>query len=281
MKKAGLSHPKTLDLAARLGITRRDAIGLLELFWAYTADYAPQGDVGRWNDGAIAGACEWTGTPSDLTDGLVGARFVDRCSTHRLVVHDWKEHAPRWVHLALGKRKIGFVVATIEPSIEATTEPSIEPTVDRSIEPSIEPRPSPSLTSPSLPSPSLPSVSESSTPLVAPKPATGAHYPPGFLRAWGIYPHYQSRRRKAEAFDRWRRLRLESKADAVCAWIEALAAMPEWTRDGGDRVPGMHVWLPKVDFDEPPPAPADAPYLSDKGQRNVATLKRWAERRKP
>ena len=61
MLREGLRHPKTLDLMARLGINRREAIGLLDLLFDWCIDYAARGDIGKWNNGVIAGAVDWNG----------------------------------------------------------------------------------------------------------------------------------------------------------------------------------------------------------------------------
>lgn len=48
MKLDGLDHPKTLDFAARLDISLPQAIGHLELLWAFVAQKTPHGNVGKW-----------------------------------------------------------------------------------------------------------------------------------------------------------------------------------------------------------------------------------------
>lgn len=55
----------------------------------------------------------------------------------------------------------------------------------------------------------------------------------------------------------WASLGLESLADRVLAWINAVKASGEWSKDGGRYVNGMQVWLKKPDFaDDPPRASA-------------------------
>ena len=54
MKKAALSHPKTHDLADRLEVTRPTVLGHLELLFDFTAEHAPQGNIGKWTNGSIA-----------------------------------------------------------------------------------------------------------------------------------------------------------------------------------------------------------------------------------
>lgn len=110
MKLDALDHPKTLDLAARLGIELPTAIGHLELLWAFTGKKAPQGDVGKWPDGAIARACYWMGRPEAFLLALHESGFIDANPLHRFTIHDWPEHAPRWVKSKLKTLGLSFVV---------------------------------------------------------------------------------------------------------------------------------------------------------------------------
>lgn len=79
-------------------------VGHLELLWHFTAKQAPAGDVGRWADDEIAEACDWDGDPAAFVDALVAARWLDPCPTHRLIVHDWHEHADDALRKAMRRR---------------------------------------------------------------------------------------------------------------------------------------------------------------------------------
>src|ERR1039458_5369832 len=93
MKRGGPRHPKTCDLAERLGIRRAHAVGHLELLFHFAAEFAPEGDVGRFSDKRIAAALDWGGAPGKLVSALVDSGWLDPHPTARLVVHDWGEHA--------------------------------------------------------------------------------------------------------------------------------------------------------------------------------------------
>ena len=84
------------------------AVGLLELLWHFTAKYSPQGDVGKWDDQAIAEQLYWEGDPSTLIGALVACGWVDEDERHRLIVHDWSEHADEAVHFRLAKSRLRF-----------------------------------------------------------------------------------------------------------------------------------------------------------------------------
>lgn len=124
MKREALRHPKMLDLSARLGIPLEHAIGIMQVLFNWVADMAPQGDVGKWPDGSIAVACGWSGDPQSFVNSLVDAKWLDRDSKHRLLVHDWSEHCERWVKAKLEKTKQRFAERTVEHSTVATVEPS-------------------------------------------------------------------------------------------------------------------------------------------------------------
>lgn len=128
MKLDALDHPKTLDLAARLSVELPTAIGHLELLWAFTGKKAPQGDIGKWPDGAIARACYWMGRPEIFILALIESGFLEADPDHRLTVHDWHDHATGWVRAKLKKLGLAFV-RTREPSSEPSSEGSSEPSI--------------------------------------------------------------------------------------------------------------------------------------------------------
>lgn len=106
MKLDALDHPKTLDFASRLEVELPTAIGHLELLWAFTGKKSPQGNVGKWPDGAISMACCWRGAPAKFVSALVDAGFLDASAEHRYLIHDWADHQPNWVRAKLAKLKL-------------------------------------------------------------------------------------------------------------------------------------------------------------------------------
>ncbi len=103
-------HPKTVALIRALGLSKPHVVGLLELLWHFTARYAPEGDIGRWPDAAIEGGCSWEGESGALIAALLACGWLDDSKTHRLVVHDWHQHADRYVKRRLaahGRAPVG------------------------------------------------------------------------------------------------------------------------------------------------------------------------------
>lgn len=104
MKRGTIDHPKAMDLGDRLVAPVYVVVGVLECLWHRTAQYAPEGDIGRWPDVAIARQIGWDAGDADrLIAALVGSCWLDASETHRLVVHDWPEHCDDAVHMALAR----------------------------------------------------------------------------------------------------------------------------------------------------------------------------------
>lgn len=134
MKRGGPTHPKIAELATILNIDRAWAVGIVEMLWHFTAQFAPQGDIGKYSDKKIADFIGWKkhsgsrGVTSELwlSSALVRSGLVDCCDCHRLVVHDWAEHADQSVIRKLTRQKLAFV-HPITSRRQAVPEPEPEP----------------------------------------------------------------------------------------------------------------------------------------------------------
>lgn len=133
MKRETLRHPKTLDLAARLGLDRPAALGTLMLLWDFAAEYAIQGDIGKWPNAVISSACDYRADPDSFVEALIHAKWLDINTTHRLIVHDWPDHCERWVKLKMGKLRIQFLecYGSIGGATDDSVDGSIEATLSR------------------------------------------------------------------------------------------------------------------------------------------------------
>jgi len=103
MKRGTPDHPKTRRLARRLGIHLAQAVGHLEMLWHWTTKFSPRGDAGRHQDADIEEGCGWPGEPGALVAALTAERWLDEDDEHRLLVHDWPEHADTGVHRQLAR----------------------------------------------------------------------------------------------------------------------------------------------------------------------------------
>lgn len=167
MKLDALEHPKLFQLIERLNVKRTTAIGHLELLWAFTAKHAPQGDIGKWPDGAIARACDWDGGAEVFILALIDAGFVDADDEHRLIIHDWRDHAQGWVRAKLKKLQLDFV-GTSEGTSERSSEGTSDGSDDDTSEPSSRAR---------VPSLAKPSQAKSKKPPTPLQGANGARAP--------------------------------------------------------------------------------------------------------
>lgn len=109
MKRGGPTHPKMTDLAARLGIDRCHAVGIVESLWHFAAQYAKRGDVGKHTNASIAISIGFAGDADALVGALVGAGWLDECECHRLRVHDWADHADQGVSRSSEVVRSGFL----------------------------------------------------------------------------------------------------------------------------------------------------------------------------
>ena len=125
MLDGAFTSPKIRRLAVVLGIPWPHALGLAGLLWRFTAKHAPTGEIGRHDDEEIAAALEWPGEAEDLVAALVRCRLLDPTeSAARLLVHDWPEHAPRYVSATLKRQKLRFAAEYRRPTTVPTTVPT-------------------------------------------------------------------------------------------------------------------------------------------------------------
>ncbi len=99
------------------------AVGLLERLWQFTMANAFRGDVGRYADDEIAEGVGWHGDATDLIAALKACGWLDESDAHRLVVHDWHEHAPKHVK-ANAARAGGFLSERKEPPLRSLPQGS-------------------------------------------------------------------------------------------------------------------------------------------------------------
>jgi hypothetical protein len=97
MKRGTAYHKKTIRLAEELKIPLPYAVGLLSMLWEFTADRRPEGDIGSIPDLKISEAVYWPKKASVLINALCNTGWLDRHPEHRMIVHDWPDHAEHFV----------------------------------------------------------------------------------------------------------------------------------------------------------------------------------------
>jgi hypothetical protein len=88
-----LTHWKTRLLAQSLGMMPCQALGVLEALWHTTAELAPAGNIGRLPNHAIAMEMFFFADADQLIAALIESGHLEEHQEHRLIVHDWIQHA--------------------------------------------------------------------------------------------------------------------------------------------------------------------------------------------
>lgn len=96
-------HPKFAHLKALLDQPKGATLGWLEAIWHFAGRFTPQGNVGKYSDQAIEAWVEWNGVPGALISALAESKWLDKDQEHRLIAHDWHEHADVMVHTTLAR----------------------------------------------------------------------------------------------------------------------------------------------------------------------------------
>lgn len=90
------NHRKVKRVARELGLTMRDARGLLVTLWLEVLDQAPDGILEGWEDDDIANAAEWTEDPRQLVAALEKAQLIhwdlDGPDLPVPIINDWSEY---------------------------------------------------------------------------------------------------------------------------------------------------------------------------------------------
>lgn len=104
-------------LCALLNIYEPSAYGHLQLLWWWAETACPRGDVGRYSDQEIATAAQWIRRADLFVQALTEAEWLHPDTRHRLILHDWPEHAPRHVRAMLKRQKTSFLSCYGRPEI--------------------------------------------------------------------------------------------------------------------------------------------------------------------
>lgn len=139
MKRGTPRHPKVADLCQRLNLELYEAVGILEMLWHFTAEYAPQGDIGKFDDRWIEASIGWKSVgrrrPGMLIQALIDTHWVDINLQSRLIVHDWGVHCDSIVKKHLSRLNLPFLsyqsvrdkLTDFRETLEALPYPSPSP----------------------------------------------------------------------------------------------------------------------------------------------------------
>lgn len=250
-------HPKIIALAESLDVSRVTIVGHLTRLWLWCSVYRPNGRTEGLTDRVLAEAAAWTGDANQFRSCMAAARLLER-GRH-------------------GEQLRGWTLRNGYQNREAVRKPKRTPSNHARITRDTSTNHAPT----DVPIRTV--QTEKKEPPYPRRARRACVYEPGFLRAWGTYPHFGQRSRKGKAAGVWKRDNLEPQAEAVVAWIEAGKRTDDWTRDSGRFVPAMEAWLNGRDFTDPPTAPKptkpDARSAFDETPNRLLTDAEKAERR--
>jgi hypothetical protein len=109
MKREATNNTKMRKLCRYLKIPLYQAVGILELLWHQTAKETPQGDIGKKSNEDIALFMEYLEDENTLINALIHSGWLEVSRTHRLIVHDWHEHADKHVKERLRRLELPFL----------------------------------------------------------------------------------------------------------------------------------------------------------------------------
>ncbi|HUA82651.1 MAG TPA: hypothetical protein VMB85_02255 [Bryobacteraceae bacterium] len=265
------------------------AVGYLELLWHFTAEFAPRGDIGKFDDDRIEAAMDWHGKRGRLISALIDSKWMDPHSECRLYVHDWSEHADEAVRKRLSRSGQEFV--RVAPKVtghrrdtgsKAADSGGFCPDMSRPPEPEPEPEPEPNTTPSAAETAAACDVAAETFDLpdderaAAWKKANGTATPKTSLlnpeteaaleniarrirdrhpavRRCGIAEAKKQLRAIIRRAARGERIELLDRIDRNHA---AWCASSEWQKDGGTYAKGLANWLaPTMErWNEPPPS---------------------------
>jgi hypothetical protein len=89
-------HPKTRRAARQLQTSVPALIGHLHLLWHWCLDFAPHGDLARYDAEQIAEAALWEGDAAQFVQAMTDCGFLD-VADNAFTVHDWSEYSGRLI----------------------------------------------------------------------------------------------------------------------------------------------------------------------------------------
>jgi len=138
-------HPKTHALMGEMGWDLDTTVGKLMRFWWWCLDFAPNGDLRKYNDAQLGGSVGLSPAESSkFVRVMVESCWIDR-GNGVFRVHDWTQYAGRYLQESKFKRMPGKWKETVEmyeiqcprtvrglsedcPSYQPTNQPTHQPT---------------------------------------------------------------------------------------------------------------------------------------------------------
>ncbi len=263
-------HYKTKRLARELKVTVAAAVGHLHFLWWWAIDFAPDGDLSKFDDHEIADAIGYEGKDhSKAKTALIAAGFLDNTNEGTVTIHDWQEYAGRT--LAQRKktkasnrdRQKRYRDRKSASKAEAQTRDNAKDEVTVTPEHAVSdqtvtryaPSPVTSCNAPTEHNSTEQNITEQYSTeqdgLTPPLPPAGGGKGEGveldlqerqFEEFWGIYPKKQG---KGAALKRWKRIKPDKALfEQIMSSVRAnISRNEQWRRDGGQYIPNPETWL--------------------------------------
>ena len=261
-------HYKTKRLARELKVTVAAAIGHLHCLWWWAIDFAPDGDLSKFDDYEIADAIGYEGKdPAKAKAALIFAGFLDNKNDGTITIHDWYDYSGQ-----LGDKRIESRKKERDRKAEYRARKKAEADAGRDKEASPAPVPQQEAYCPDFVPRDSPAENGTVPPIqystgqdstgqdttvqgqdrkTLPSPpasgGTGAGAEPDaqerrFEQFWAIYPKKQG---KGDALKVWKRLKPDKALfEQILESVKAHASRnPQWKRDGGQYIPNPATWL--------------------------------------
>jgi len=133
-----------LALARALDIPITQAVGIMEMLWHFTSEYAPRGDIGRFSDEDIAEALCWSGDVQTLMKTLLNTKWLDLTIDGLYIVHDWSDHCDDSTRRKLKRRNLTFIsTSDVTGQCTVMTGQNTDMTLSRGAKPKPKPTPEP------------------------------------------------------------------------------------------------------------------------------------------
>lgn len=259
-------HYKTKRLARELKVTVAAAIGHLHCLWWWAIDFAPDGDLSKFDDYEIADAIGYEGKdPAKAKAALISSGFLDNNSDGAITIHDWYDYSGQ-----LGDKRIESRKKERDRKAEYRARKKAEAGRDKKGSPAPVPQQKEDCpdfvprdtggTSGTVP-PLQYSTGQDTTgqdttvqgqdrttpPLPPASGGNGEGAEPDaqekrFDQFWAVYPKKQG---KGDALKVWKRLKPDKALfEQILTSVKAHASRnPQWKRDGGQYIPNPATWL--------------------------------------
>lgn len=233
------NHPKTKKLAYKLSLNKPSTIGSMMLLWWWAIDYAPDGDLSKYDSAIIADVMCYRGkNPDKLISALIESGFLNENKT----IHDWDEYGGKLIiareesreRAKIRKQKqrercnvtrdipVTYVGQTCDiPVTDVGQTPchgqnSKRTEQNRTEEKNIK--------------------------------TTSSVIDDSFNRFWTVYPKKVA---KQDSLKAWKRIRPnEELIGRILSAVKAQLSSEQWIKDNGQYIPNPATWLNRGQWDD-------------------------------